>query len=69
MKRFILLLFFAVSNQKGTEDIDTAGMASVDDVESFFSPELGNVLFASAYDGWAFRFVDLALLRLLIPSG
>ncbi|XP_045616084.1 elongation factor-like GTPase 1 [Procambarus clarkii] len=30
------------------------GIDTVDDSELYFSPELGNVVFASAYDGWGF---------------
>jgi ribosome assembly protein 1 len=33
-----------------------------DDSHLYFSPELGNVVFASAVDGWAFRLVDLSIL-------
>lgn len=29
-------------------------------ISGYFSPELGNVVFASAIDGWAFRIVDFA---------
>lgn len=29
-------------------------------VSGYFSPELGNVVFASAIDGWAFRIIDFA---------
>lgn len=30
------------------------GIDPVDDSELYFSPEQGNVIFASAYDGWGF---------------
>merc|ERR1711915_180932 len=30
------------------------GIDDVDDSDLYFSPELGNVVFASAYDGWGF---------------
>ncbi|KAI8799555.1 P-loop containing nucleoside triphosphate hydrolase protein [Cladochytrium replicatum] len=33
-----------------------------DDSHIYFSPELGNVIFASAYDGWAFRTSQFAAL-------
>lgn len=33
---------------------------NVHNVSGFFSPELGNVVFASAIDGWAFRIADFA---------
>ena len=31
------------------------GIETTDDSDLYFSPELGNVVFASAYDGWGFR--------------
>ena len=30
------------------------GLEDADDSDIYFSPDVGNVLFASAYDGWAF---------------
>jgi hypothetical protein len=33
----------------------TTGMDDVDDSQLYFSPEQGNVVFASALDGWGFR--------------
>ncbi|KAL1922585.1 uncharacterized protein VTP21DRAFT_10124 [Calcarisporiella thermophila] len=33
-----------------------------EDISSYFSPELGNVIFASAIDGWAFRIEQFAQL-------
>ncbi len=43
----------------GSEEVFdwSTGLEEADDSELYFAPELGNVLFASAYDGWAF---DLA---------
>lgn len=32
----------------------------LDDQHLYFTPENGNVVFASAYDGWAFRIEDFA---------
>ena len=34
-----------------------------EDIEDYFKPESGNVAFASAYDGWAFRPYQLAQLH------
>lgn len=34
------------------------GIDTMDDSDLLFSPERGNVLFASAYDGWGFRYVN-----------
>ena len=31
------------------------GIETTDDSDLYFSPELGNVVIASAYDGWGFR--------------
>ena len=31
------------------------GIEVEDDSDVYFSPDLGNVVFASAYDGWGFR--------------
>ncbi len=33
----------------------SSGLDDVDDSELYFSPEQGNVIFASAYEGWAFN--------------
>lgn len=33
----------------------SAGLEEVDDSHLYFSPDLGNVVFASAIDGWGFR--------------
>lgn len=35
----------------------SAGLEDADDDNLYFSPEQGNVAFASAYDGWAFEYV------------
>ncbi len=34
----------------------SAGLEDTDDSAIYFSPELGNVVFASALDGWGFRY-------------
>lgn len=33
----------------------SAGLEEVDDSNLYFSPDQGNVVFASAIDGWGFR--------------
>lgn len=33
------------------------GIETEDDSNLYFSPEQGNVVFASAYDGWGFRYI------------
>lgn len=33
----------------------TTGLDDIDDSQIYFSPEQGNVIFASALDGWGFR--------------
>ena len=33
----------------------SSGLDEADDSSLYFSPELGNVVFASAIDGWGFR--------------
>ena len=38
----------------------SSGLDDADDSELYFSPEAGNVIFASAYDGWAFDIADFA---------
>ncbi|RXG70194.1 Elongation factor-like GTPase 1 [Armadillidium vulgare] len=43
----------------------------LDDTDLYFSPESGNVLFASAFDGWGFRlskFVDMYHKKLNLPK-
>ncbi|XP_026287014.1 elongation factor-like GTPase 1 isoform X1 [Frankliniella occidentalis] len=37
-----------------------SGLDDVDDEDLYFSPEKGNVVFASAVDGWGFRVTDFA---------
>ena len=51
-----------IDNQESISDktavsIDdwSSGLDEVDDSSLYFSPELGNVVFASAIDGWGFR--------------
>ena len=39
---------------------DSEGEDDIDDKEQDFSPEKGNVAFASAHDGWAFRISKFA---------
>lgn len=43
-----------VNVEKDTYDW-SAGLEDADDENLYFSPEAGNVAFASAYDGWAFK--------------
>ena len=35
----------------------SSGLDEADDENLYFSPEQDNVIFASAYDGWAFEYV------------
>lgn len=41
-------------NEPSTYDW-SSGLDEADDENLYFSPEQGNVIFASAYDGWAFE--------------
>ena len=45
---------FATDVMKENEDNLESGLEEADDSDLYFSPERGNVVFASAYDGWAF---------------
>ena len=36
----------------------SSGLENTDDSKLYFSPDQGNVVFASAYDGWGFGWVD-----------
>ncbi|CAB3386078.1 Hypothetical predicted protein [Cloeon dipterum] len=47
-------LFASEAISKGT-DTWTSGLEAADDSQLYFSPEQGNVVFASAIDGWAFN--------------
>ncbi|XP_059490182.1 elongation factor-like GTPase 1 isoform X3 [Neocloeon triangulifer] len=47
----------AISN---TTDTWTSGLDEADDSQLYFSPEQGNVVFASAVDGWAFDVAHFA---------
>lgn len=38
----------------------SAGLEDADDSDLYFSPDAGNVVFASAYDGWAFDLASFA---------
>ncbi|CAL8086475.1 unnamed protein product [Orchesella dallaii] len=40
----------------------STGMDDIDDSDLYFSPEQGNVLFASAIDGWGFRIEDFVTI-------
>lgn len=45
-----------VENEEAKLTYDwSAGLEDADDDNLYFSPEAGNVAFASAYDGWAFQ--------------
>ena len=46
--------------EEATEEVGTEGEA--DDNEDYFSPEKGNIAFASAHDGWAFRTSQFAAM-------
>lgn len=55
----------AAARGQGSEDIDEdeeADFAERNDEDIYFSPERGNVIFASAIDGWAFRLGTFAQL-------
>ena len=45
---------FAADVMKENEDNLESGLDDADDSDLYFSPERGNVVFASAYDSWAF---------------
>ncbi len=45
---------FASDVMKKNEDNLESGLEDADDSDLYFSPDRGNVIFASAYDGWAF---------------
>ncbi|RVE74974.1 hypothetical protein OJAV_G00027200 [Oryzias javanicus] len=50
----------------------SAGLDEVDDSHLYFSPEQGNVVFASAVDGWGFRtqqFADLYSQKMGVKAG
>lgn len=54
------------SNPKTEHVYDwSTGMDDIDDSEIYFAPEHGNVVFASAIDGWGFRFGKFLLLYLI----
>ncbi|XP_022334366.2 elongation factor-like GTPase 1 [Crassostrea virginica] len=67
-------LFTVEAMEKSAEDNDTENgdpsqihdWTNIDDEESsrniYFSPDQGNVIFASAYDGWGFSIKDFAVL-------
>lgn len=45
-------------NDSGDQVYDwSAGLEETDDSDLYFSPDRGNVVFASAIDGWGFRYV------------
>jgi ribosome assembly protein 1 len=43
------------SSEEGSKGTDDWVLEEKDDSNLYFSPETGNVIFASAMDGWAFR--------------
>ena len=46
----------------------STGLEEADDSELYFSPDAGNVVFASAVDGWAFGVVINFALKLVLTS-
>lgn len=45
-------------NVSGDQVYDwSAGLEESDDSDLYFSPDRGNVVFASAIDGWGFRYI------------
>jgi len=42
----------------------SSGLEDSDDSQLYFCPDQGNVVFASAADGWGFRFVDFFAVSL-----
>ena len=53
---------FAADVMKENEDNLESGLEDADDSNLYFNPERGNVLFASAYDGWAFNLTTFAAI-------
>ncbi|KAK3919473.1 Elongation factor-like GTPase 1 [Frankliniella fusca] len=49
-------------SETGVKEVSewASGLDDVDDEDLYFSPEKGNVVFASAVDGWGFRVTDFA---------
>lgn len=55
-------------NDSGDQVYDwSAGLEETDDSDLYFSPDRGNVVFASAIDGWGFRYM-LRFLKLRVLS-
>lgn len=53
-------------NDSGDQVYDwSAGLEETDDSDLYFSPDRGNVVFASAIDGWGFRY-GLRVLKLML---
>ena len=47
----------AISDEKAVSIDDwSSGLEETDDSSLYFSPDLGNVVFSSAIDGWGFRY-------------
>jgi len=44
----------------------TTGLDDIDDSQIYFSPEQGNVIFASALDGWGFRWLKTKFTFMLL---
>lgn len=49
-----------ILKDEGAVSIDewSSGLEETDDSSLYFSPDLGNVLFSSAIDGWGFRWEE-----------
>ena len=55
--------------QKEEEVFDwSTGLEEADDSELYFTPDSGNVIFASAVDGWAFGVVSFRILVTLLGN-
>lgn len=58
----------STENDIGDQVYDwSAGLEETDDSDLYFSPDHGNVVFASAIDGWGFRYI-LRFLKLRVLS-
>lgn len=62
----------ADASSSSTADADDVTFQEKDDEDIYFSPEKGNVIFASAIDGWGFRigkFAQLYAVKLGMKEG
>lgn len=56
-----------ISSEASLKEVSdwASGLDDIDDEHLYFSPDKGNVVFASAVDGWGFRYITFESMTFL----